>query len=678
MNPAHHDDYLHTQLHGFQADETSPAHHLPFDRISPEEPTLSGELGEYMPQSDLAGTAADSGGDTPASDPAADGDDEDVHVAHAEDVEVYRAVADETQRRGDEGEEQATSAEVEQGDVTPRETHAYEGHAADVEVPRAVVNETHAHGVDLYEEPAGDAHVHDAAVSGWRADEAPASEAEVPEAVVDETSAHSARSSNEPGDAEERDAVASESHMHGEPAADVEVQLAVADERDVRFADSYQEPAGDAEVHDAVAGESHAHAEEPAGVDEHEPAASEMHAHGELAGDVEAPDATGSDMHAHSEPAPDDEVSEPAVNEVHVRAADAVDAHEDAPPADAEVSEMATSEAQVHAEPAAEVDGHEAASETLAHHAETTDPDGEHTERGEAGASGDPVADVEVHQAVVADADTRAEPAREEYAEDAMLAANTGEHGAQQSAGEGVMAAEAHVEPGSAAEVDGEVAAAGDHHAAAEQSNEDHLYEEPMHADHTAAHAHEGHTHDEHVHDQHAHDEHAHDQHTHDEHAQSEHQHAAGAEQHGESDGEEQAAVMMQAGPPDATMEESDVMAGAHTTHDTSHEDATGASESHGANGAAKAEKPVSVASAHPAVHPSVAEHISSAGDARGMLEGVAQSLRTLAGRDAHGEGIAIFPRGVDVLEVRMHISRDRDIDLNFRVAGPTVPGASV
>jgi hypothetical protein len=145
-----------------------------------------------------------------------------------------------------------------------------------------------------------------------------------------------------------------------------------------------------------------------------------------------------------------------------------------------------------------------------------------------------------------------------------------------------------------------------------------------------------------------------------------------------ESEDEEQAAVLMQAGPPDATMEESDVMAGAHAAHDTPHDDATGASESVGANGAATAEQTLSMASAHQAVHPSVTEHISSAGDARGMLEGVAQSLRTLAGRDAKGEGIAIFPRGVDVLEVRMHISRDRDIDLNFRVAGPTVPGTSI
>ena len=97
-----------------------------------------------------------------------------------------------------------------------------------------------------------------------------------------------------------------------------------------------------------------------------------------------------------------------------------------------------------------------------------------------------------------------------------------------------------------------------------------------------------------------------------------------------------------------------------------------------GANGAATAEQTVSMASAHAAVHPAVTEHVSSTGDARGMLEGVAQSLRTLAGRDANGQGIAIFPHGVDVLEVRMHISRDRDIDLNFRVAGPTVPGTAV
>ncbi len=134
----------------------------------------------------------------------------------------------------------------------------------------------------------------------------------------------------------------------------------------------------------------------------------------------------------------------------------------------------------------------------------------------------------------------------------------------------------------------------------------------------------------------------------------------------------------MQAGPPDATMEESDVMVATHAAPDAGHDDATGASETLGANGAATAEQAGSMASAHAAVHPAVMEHVSSAGDARGMLEGVAQSLRTLAGRDANGQGIAIFPHGVDVLEVRMHISRDRDIDLNFRVAGPTVPGTSV
>jgi hypothetical protein len=70
---------------------------------------------------------------------------------------------------------------------------------------------------------------------------------------------------------------------------------------------------------------------------------------------------------------------------------------------------------------------------------------------------------------------------------------------------------------------------------------------------------------------------------------------------------------------------------------------------------------------------------ISVATDARGVLDGVAHSLRTLAGRDAvDGPSVAIFPRGVDLLEVRMHISRDRDIDLNFRVAGPTPLSPSV
>jgi hypothetical protein len=52
-------------------------------------------------------------------------------------------------------------------------------------------------------------------------------------------------------------------------------------------------------------------------------------------------------------------------------------------------------------------------------------------------------------------------------------------------------------------------------------------------------------------------------------------------------------------------------------------------------------------------------------------LDGVAQNLKTLAGHDGvDGVPVAMFPRGIELLEVRMHISRDRDIDLNFRVAG--------
>jgi hypothetical protein len=61
--------------------------------------------------------------------------------------------------------------------------------------------------------------------------------------------------------------------------------------------------------------------------------------------------------------------------------------------------------------------------------------------------------------------------------------------------------------------------------------------------------------------------------------------------------------------------------------------------------------------------------------EARGILDGIAESLRTLAGRQASdGAPVAIFPRGVDVLEVRMHISRDQDVDVNLRVAGPAQP----
>jgi len=64
-----------------------------------------------------------------------------------------------------------------------------------------------------------------------------------------------------------------------------------------------------------------------------------------------------------------------------------------------------------------------------------------------------------------------------------------------------------------------------------------------------------------------------------------------------------------------------------------------------------------------------------AAAEARGILDGIAESLRTLAGREANdGAPVAIFPRGVDVLEVRMHISRDQDVDVNLRVAGPAQP----
>lgn len=112
------------------------------------------------------------------------------------------------------------------------------------------------------------------------------------------------------------------------------------------------------------------------------------------------------------------------------------------------------------------------------------------------------------------------------------------------------------------------------------------------------------------------------------------------------------------------------------------HAEAQSDGDSDEGNGAPTTRQALSMPSAHAPVHaPSKAktESESSAADARGMLEGVAQSLRTLAGRDgADGAAVAIFPRGVDVLEVRMHISRDRDIDLNFRVAGPTGPSSSV
>lgn len=72
---------------------------------------------------------------------------------------------------------------------------------------------------------------------------------------------------------------------------------------------------------------------------------------------------------------------------------------------------------------------------------------------------------------------------------------------------------------------------------------------------------------------------------------------------------------------------------------------------------------------------PPVSISAPAAAEARGLLEGIAESLRTLAGRQgADGTAVAIFPRGVDLLEVRMHVARDQAIDLNFRVAGPAQP----
>ncbi len=118
---------------------------------------------------------------------------------------------------------------------------------------------------------------------------------------------------------------------------------------------------------------------------------------------------------------------------------------------------------------------------------------------------------------------------------------------------------------------------------------------------------------------------------------------------------------------------------------ETHHQDAHGAVHEHAAdqvgshtgNGLATPEHAITRSTVGPVTTPA-AETVSAAADARGMLEGVAQSLRTLAGREgADGASIAIFPRGVNLLEVRMHISRERDIDLNFRVAGPTPPGSS-
>jgi hypothetical protein len=126
-----------------------------------------------------------------------------------------------------------------------------------------------------------------------------------------------------------------------------------------------------------------------------------------------------------------------------------------------------------------------------------------------------------------------------------------------------------------------------------------------------------------------------------------------------------------------------DTVAGVSTRHPVSHEEPTsgGAVPTMTGNGLdthvpAHAPQPANVASASP-TDGSVSG--PAAAEARGLLEGIAESLRTLAGRQGtDGAAVAIFPRGVDLLEVRMHVSRDQAIDLNFRVAGPAQPNLSV
>jgi len=121
---------------------------------------------------------------------------------------------------------------------------------------------------------------------------------------------------------------------------------------------------------------------------------------------------------------------------------------------------------------------------------------------------------------------------------------------------------------------------------------------------------------------------------------------------------------------------------GAEKAHASTHLHATETDDSQAGNGSPATDDAVSVTPTLVAGRGLTApapDTLSAAAEARGVLDGVAHSLRTLAGRDAmDGVSVVIFPRGVDLLEVRMHISRDRDIDLNFRVAGPTPLTSSV
>jgi hypothetical protein len=512
MNPPHHDDYLNTQMHEYQAD--IPAPRVPFDRILPARAS-AGELGEYMPQEDLASAADAMSGEIPGSDPAADGDDEDVHVAHADDIEVQLMVAD--------------------------ERHVQAAHGDDVETHQGAL-------ADMYAIDVASVTVvgHDDAV-----DETAITDEHAISALAQEESAETEAYYGDGDEVEAAGAEASHAEAHHIDAHEVEDHHEVAHRLEAHELEAHQE-AHHIEAHHVETIDATTHAEHD---QEREP---------ELRADDEA-EVPAPAMYAHEVPAGESAAHASAEGEapVHESSAHDIEAHD----------------IEAHAEPV---------------HAATEVAEVGAAERDETGTSAG-----QTHQEATQMADTHEAHARDGHPQDA--------------------AADSHMEL--------------------------------------------GHMHEEHMHEGQSHEEHAHE-----EAVQSEHQEAAGA--YAEHDGEsvyEEAPAEMHAGH--AVAEEHEVPIA------TAHDDATGVGEPHGRNGATTTQHalPMTQAPAHAA-----AEHLSSAMEARGMLESVAQSLRTLAGRDTNGEGIAIFPRGVDVLEVRMHISRERDIDLNFRVAGPTVSTSSI
>src|SRR5580704_12036278 len=293
---------------------------------------------------------------------------------------------------------------------------------------------------------------------------------------------------------------------------------------------------------------------------------------------------------------------------------------------------------------------------------------------------------------------TQEEERREEEMREEQMRAETTDEVAHEEMAPDAMAPDAIAADGVVHEEVAHEAMASDEGAHEEEMHDIHAHDGQAHDAAADSHTDQAQMGQAHMDGEHMFEGEAHEEHAHSEPAGAEHEHAAAAqyeqadhhadthvehhmEQHDEHHGDtahEETSEVVHAGHAVAEEREVPVPAAHDDAQDDARDDATG-TESHGGNGAPTTQQAMSMA--HPPAHASgdaAVEHVSSAMEARGMLEGVAQSLRALAARDANGEGIVVFPRGVDVLEVRMHISRERDIDLNFRVAGPTLPSTSI